>query len=272
MSYFNAAIRVPLEMFVGLFGDAHPLWSLTILSIVVGIGMLWVFKITSNQKAIERAKKKMQAYLLELRLYGDDPALLFQSQGNLILSNLRYIGLMLVPAIYLTIPMVALLFHLDAIYGIRALEVGESAVLTMQAAGRLTPSTPIPELTMPAGFVAETPAVRALEDGQYSWRLRAEQPGRGEIGIRWMGAELTKSLDAGDDLRYVSYRRESSWWDSVAAPGEDLLAVENLSWVEIRYPGNEIALGSLSMHWLIWFLILSIVAAYALKGLFGVTI
>ncbi|MBI1354598.1 MAG: hypothetical protein GC160_09650 [Acidobacteria bacterium] len=277
MSFFNAAIRVPLETFVSLFGDAHPLWSLSILSVLIGIGMLWVFGATSNQKAIERAKKKMQAYLLELRLYGDDPALLFKAQRDLILSNLRYMGLMLVPALYLTIPMVVLLFHLDAIYGIRSLEPGERVVLTMQAAGRLTPNTPIPELSTPDGFVAETPAVRALEDGQYSWRLRADKPGHGELGFKWMGSDFTKSLDAGsldagESLRYVSPRRESSLWGSIESPGEDPLSVKNLDWIEVRYPGKEIALGSLSLHWLVWFLVISMVSAYALKGFFGVTI
>ena len=272
MNFFNALFRVPLEAYVGLFGDAHPLWSLAPLSVVVGILMLWVFGATSNQKAIERAKKKMQAYLLELRLYGDDPALLFKAQGNLILSNLRYLGLMLVPAIYLTVPMVVLLYHMDAVYGVAPLHPGEPVVLTMQAAGRLTPKTEVPQLTLPAGFVADTPAARALEEGQYSWRLHAEQPGHGDLTFRWMGQEFTKSLDAGDDLRYVSPRRESSWWSSIASPGEELLAVENLDWIELRYPGAEIDTGSWSLHWLVWFLIISIVAAYGLKGFFGVTI
>lgn len=272
MNFFNALFRVPLEAYVGLFGDAHPLWSLVPLSILVGIGMLWVFGATSNQKAIERAKKKMQAYLLELRLYGDDPGLLFKAQGNLILYNFRYIGLMLVPAIYLTIPMVVLLFHLDAIYGIAPLKPGQSAVLTVQAAGRLTPKTDVPQLTLPPGFVAETPAARALDDGQYSWRLRADQPGEGELSFRWMGQEFTKSLDAGEDLRYVSPRRETSWWSSIASPGEELLTVENLNWIELRYPAAEIHTGDWSLHWLVWFLIISIVAAYGLKGFFGVTI
>ena len=257
---------------MGLFGDAHPLWSLVPLSILVGIFMLWVFGATSDQMAIGRAKKKMWAYLLELLLYGDDPSLLFKAQGNLILSNFRYMGLMLVPAIYLTIPMVVLLFHLDAVYGIAPLRPGESAVLTVQADGRLTPKTEVPKLTVPAGFTVETSAVRALEEGQYSWRVRAEQAASGDLTFRWMGQEFTKSLDAGEDLRYVSPKRGSSWWRSIGSPGEDLLAVENLKWIELRYPGAEIQTGSLYLHWLVWFLIISIVAAYALKGFFGVTI
>jgi uncharacterized membrane protein (DUF106 family) len=42
--------------------------------------------------------------------------------------------------------------------------------------------------------------------------------------------------------------------------------------VEVRYPGSEIDAFGLQLHWLVWFLLISIVAAYALKGVFGVTV
>ena len=94
MDLVNSFLRSAITGYVSLFGDAHPLVSLVPLSVAVGLLMLWVFKISSNQKGIERAKKKMQAYLLELRLYGDDPALIFRTQWNLLASNMRYLGLM----------------------------------------------------------------------------------------------------------------------------------------------------------------------------------
>lgn len=271
MSFVHSLIRGALELFIGLFGDAHPLISLTLLSALVGVAMLWVFGKTSNQKAIERAKKKMQAYLLELRLYGDDPGLLFKAQANLIGANLRYMGHMFKPALILTIPMVVLLFHLDAIYGIRALD-GESAVVTVQAAGELASTVEAPTLTAPKGVIVETPPVRARDEGQFNWRIKAVGETHGDLGFSWKGREWTKSIDAGHGLRYVSYRRESSTWNGFAAPGEPLLDVQDIEAVEVRYPGAEIDAFGLQLHWLVWFLVISIVVAYALKGVFGVTV
>jgi len=237
-----------------------------------GVAMLWVFGKTSNQKAIERAKKKMQAYLLELRLYGDDPGLLFKAQANLIGANLRYMGHMFKPALILTNPMVVLLFHLDAVYGIRAPLEGESAVVTVQAAGELATTVEAPALTAPQGVIVETPAVRARDLGQFNWRIRAVGPAHGELDFSWNGRQWTKSIDAGPGLRYVSHRRESSTWRALAAPGESLLEVQDIEAVEVRYPGAEIEAFGLRWHWLIWFLLISIVVAYALKGVFGVTV
>ena len=272
MSFVHSLIRGALEAYVGLFGDAHPLVSLIPLSAVVGLGMLWVFAKTSNQKAITRAKKRMQAYLLELRLYGDDPGLLFRAQGNLILANFKYMGHMFKPALILTIPMVVLLFHLDAVYGIRAPRSGESAVVTVQAAGPLAPTVEPPALTAPEGVVVETPAVRARDLGQFNWRVRAVGAAHGDLGFEWQGRSWTKSIDAGPGLRYVSHRRESSTWNQFAAPGEPLLDVQDIDAVEVRYPAAEIDAFGFQLHWLVWFLLISIVTAYALKGVFGVAV
>jgi uncharacterized membrane protein (DUF106 family) len=272
VSLIHSVIRTVLEAYIGLFGNAHPLLSLIPLSALAGVAMLWVFGKTSNQKAIERAKKKMQAYLLELRLYGDDPGLLFRAQAKLIGANLRYMGHMFKPALILTIPMAVLLFHLDAIYGIRALRAGESAVVTVETNGPPPSGAEAPRLTAPLGIAVETPAVRAPEMGQFNWRVRAEQPARGDLEFDWNGKKWTKSIDAGPALRYVSCRRESSIWPAFASPGEPLLAVDGVGAVEVRYPAAEIDAFGFQLHWLVWFLVISIVVAYALKGVFGVTV
>ncbi len=272
MDWLNASLRLLVSGYVSLFGDAHPLVSLIPLSVVVGVVMLWVFKITSNQKAIEKAKKKMQAYLLELRLYGDDPALLFTSQKNLILSNLRYMGLMFKPAIYLTIPMVLLLVHMDAIYGIAPLPPGQAALLTVQAAGRLAPTVSAPRLDAPDIIAVDTPAVRALSEGQFTWRVRAIGKGEGLLQFDWDGRKWNKTIRSDGRNVYVSHRRVASMWESLIYAGEDRLEVPDIEWVELAYPAKEIETGPLKLHWLIWFLVISIVAAYALKGVFGVQV
>ncbi len=97
LDWFNAIFRVLIGGYASLFGDLHPLVSLTPLSIAVGVVMLWVFGLTSDQDAINKTKKRLQAYLLELRLFGDDPSLIWQSQKSLLAANLRYMGLMLKP-------------------------------------------------------------------------------------------------------------------------------------------------------------------------------
>ena len=94
---FNSLLRTVIGGICGLGVGVHPMIGLTLISILTGIGMLWVFGKTSNQEKISRTKKRLQAYLLEMRLFGDDISLVFSAQKKLVIDNFRYIGLMMRP-------------------------------------------------------------------------------------------------------------------------------------------------------------------------------
>jgi uncharacterized membrane protein (DUF106 family) len=269
---FNTLMRGSIGGYGRLFGDLHPLISLTLLSLAVGIAMPWVVARTSNQKAIEQTKKRLQAYLLEMRLYGDDLSLVARSQKNLLFGNLRYMALMLKPALYLTVPFVILMIHMDGFYGWAPLPVGEAAVITVQTAAVLDSNTPAPKLEAPPGIAVETPAVRALRAGQFSWRIRPQQPTDGLLRFDWNGARFEKNITAGTGWHYLSIRRARSAWEALWNPGENRLDAANIEWVEASYPPATIDFLGLELHWVIWFLLISIVSAYLLKGYFNVVL
>ena len=104
------------------------------------------------------------------------------------------------------------------------------------------------------------------------WRIRAEQPTDGQIRFSWRDSTWEKSVSASSTPRYLSVRRVSSIWESIIDVGEDRLHSPAVSWVEIRYPAASIDLGGWDYHWLVWFLVISILAGYLLKGWFKVTI
>lgn len=271
MDIFNRLLRTLISGICGLGADAHPMIGLTLISILTGIGMLWVFGKTSDQEAISRTKKRLQAYLLEMRLFGDDISLVLSAQKKLIRDNFRYLGLMMRPMLFLTAPLLLLLIHLDGFYGARPLRIDEQAVVTLQAAGRLDADAPVPELQAPAGVHVETPGVRVMETGQMSWRIRAERPVEGSLTFRQGDTEWTKSIAAGEPFRYLSIRRVSGLWDALWHAGEDRLPGDQVEWIEIRYPAAEVPFAGIELHWLIWFFVISMLSAYLLRGRFGVT-
>ena len=273
MDWWNAILRWFVSALTTLPAGAHPLAGLAVLSVVTGVLMLWVFGKISDQEKITAEKKLVKAYLLELRLYGDDLGLIWKSQSALVLANFRYMGLMLKPAIYLTVPIVILLFHLDTFYGVRPIRAGESAVVTVQVNGDVTPYTPAPTLRAPPGVRIETPAVRAVESEQFSWRIRPEQAVSGVLRFDWGdNGSWEKSLEAGGEQRPLSVRRVGTWYETVWNPAEDRIDVTSVAWVEIPYPAATIYFAGVGLHWLVWFFILSIVPAYLMKGFFGVII
>ncbi len=266
---FNAALRAAVAGYSQFFSQVSPRLGFVLMSIAIGIAMLWVVGKTSNQPAIERAKKLMQAHLLEMRLFGDDPGLLLAAQKDLILSNFKYVGHMLRPALFLALPMVILYGHLDAVYGRRPLRVGETALVT----AKVVPQRGVPVLSASTGATVETAAVRVQAAGEVSWRVRVIENGSAELTLKSAAGELTKSALAGANFEYVSQRRSGRWWERLLlAPGEDGYGSTGVEWLDVRYPTAEIGFGPFTTHWVVWFLLISIVTAYLLKGFFGVVL
>ncbi len=266
---FNGLPRALVAGYSGIFEGLGPMPGFVLLSILIGIVMLWVVGKTSNQHAVERSKKHMQAHLLEMRLFGDDPVLLLRAQKDLVLNNFKYAMHMLRPMLFLTAPMVILYSHLDAVYGRRPLRIGETALVT----AKMDLSGATPSLTASRGFEVETPAVRVRPAGEASWRVRAVGEGEAELTLKSQHGELRKSAVVGDGFGYVPQRRARAWWQRLfLAPGEDGYESAEIEWFEIRYPEREIGFGPLTAHWVVWFLLISILTAYLLKGFFGVVV
>jgi hypothetical protein len=214
---------------------------LTLIAIATGIAVLVVFRRFSNRQALALAKRQVWAQLYALRLYSDEPALIWQTQKRLLVWNGRYLVQMLRPAAVVVLPLTALLFLLDGFYGHRPLRTGESALVTVHSADQA------PSLTARNVFI-ETPALRIPADQVMYWRIRA---GRAS-GSLVFGAHR-KPVHAGAGLAYIS-----------ACPR----CFGNT--IDVQYPHAYIDILGYQMPWLVWFLIVSAATMLALRKRFRV--
>ncbi len=244
--------------------------SLFIVSAAAGIALLWMFSKFSNQRAIKATKKRLQARLLELRLYADDPRVVLRAQKELLSENLKYFVLMLRPAFIVTVPMVLLLIVMDGFYGRRPFHPGETAVFTAKTSS-LSPSSAA-ELAVPEGVEVESPGIKAISERQVSWRIRAANATEGAIRVSVDGAQVEKSFAAESGSLYLVNRRVASLASWLLYPGELPLGGGRFEWVEVRYPPADVSYFGLRSHWLVWFVVFSMGIALLFKGRFGVTI
>ncbi|MGH9628432.1 MAG: hypothetical protein ACRD7E_08860 [Bryobacteraceae bacterium] len=265
-SILSASVQTLLRPFEG----HHPLWSLIPISVLLGLAMLWVFRRLSNQEAIRQTKNRLQAHLYELRLFVDEPKLIWKAQVALLRENVRYMALMLLPAAVMTVPLLLLFAHLEAFYGLSPLEPGQPAIITVQLNEPLLPGNAAPSLELPEGIEAETPPVRVLAQRQISWRIRPSRPASGTARITIGEESATKSIAAGSGPRYLSSRRVRSILDSFLYPGEPRLETGVIESIEVSYPPAEIEGLGLSLHWLWWLLFLSMGTAFLLRRRFNV--
>jgi hypothetical protein len=251
--------------------------SLTVISFLAGLAILPVFAKYSDAARLTLAKRKIRAALYAFRLFGDEPRLVFRAQGQLLLWNARYLGLMLRPAAIVLIPMLLLLVQMDIVYGHRALHVGEQTIVSAQLANAVDLSTTTPQLTS-NGATIETPAVRIPDEHRVLWRVRALSPGRDRLSLSLPATVGTldsteKDLQIGPGLHYLSDRRTASFYDWLLDPAERRLpATSPVRSINVQYPDADFSIFGFAMPWIVWFVIVSWTTMFALRKRFGVII
>lgn len=233
------------------------MFSLAAIGIAVGLVFLLVLRKLSNQEAIRKIRRQIQACLYELRLFVDEPSLIWRAQVRLIGLNVRYLALMLRPALILLIPMLFLFSVLEPFYGKAPIAVATNSIVTVKLAHPPGPLVAAPILQPPDGINVETPAVRMQGTGQVCWRIRATKATSGSLRIVFPTEVATKHIISGANPEFLSTKRVRSFWGLFWHPTEAPLPKGNVEWIEIAYPSRSIHWIGLDWPWFVWLLLFS---------------
>ena len=83
---------------------------------------------------------------------------------------------------------------------------------------------------------------------------------------------MEKSVQAGEGLSPISRNGASRRGSSgCAIPPNHGCRNAPVEWIEVSYPGADIGVFGIGMHWLVWFCIVNLITMLALRKRFGVT-
>jgi len=271
MSLLNSVLGGVFDILLLPFRSLPPMVGLVVVSAICSVGMLLGYRATSNQPAVEAVKRKIAAGLFEIRLYNDDIVAIFKAQGAILRDNLRYLGLNMVPMVFMMAPFVLVIAQLQFHYGYEGLEANAPVLLQVTLAEGSTAEI---TLDLPDGVRLDAPRVAMPALPGAAWRLVPEASGSYELGIRVGGELLTKTMVVDDRVtRRSPSRLAPGFLNQLLYPAEAPLPVDSAAVaIELHYPERKLSLLGFGMHWLIWFFILTMALAFAMKGWFGVTI
>lgn len=239
--------------------------GLAAAGVLSAAAVLWAFARFSDQAKIRGVRRRIKASLYEMRLFVDEPRVLLRAQKQLIAANLRYLGLMLRPVVVIAVPMFLLMAWLDSLYGYRPLHPGEPALLTVQVRPEIDLRSVRPALEVPPGVAVETPAVRIPEERRFCWRIRTAGDTTGSVRVLLDGSVSEKSL------AWLSRQRVRSLGAWILSPTEARLPAGAVERIAIAYPTAGVTAFGLTLHWLTWYAIATLLATLFLKRRFGVT-
>ncbi len=235
--------------------------GLAALGIALGFAVLFLLRTTSNQEAIRKIRRQIQACLYELRLFVDEPGLILRAQGRLLRLNARYLWLMLRPALILALPMLLLFSFLEPFYGKTPIPIARQSIVTVKL--RHPPGALIaaPILQTPDGIQVESPAVRMQGTGQVCWRIRANKTTSGMLRVVFPTEIATKKIASGTYPEFLSMKRVRLSWQLLLHPTEHPLPAGNVDWIAIEYPSRKIGWLGLDLPWFVWLLLFSMTTA-----------
>jgi uncharacterized membrane protein (DUF106 family) len=275
MSVLNSVLNKLFEILFFPFQNLNPWFGMLFISLLTGLLMLYVFKLTSDQEGIKKTKNKIKAHLLELRLYKDDLRTSFKSQGNILLSNLRYMKYSIKPLLVMIIPIILILIQLNFWFGYDSLKTEEQALLKIKLSEGYVPQEFEVHIKTPDSIIIETAPLRINEENEIDWRFSATKKGIHELQIQAGGNSISKTVSVEQKpLSQISpVKKRKSFFSQLLYPAEKPIQKNSpIKSVEITYPSSGLYLFGIKIHWIIAFFILSIIFGFSLKGLFRVEI
>jgi hypothetical protein len=252
---------------LAIFGGLSLGGSLFMISLLLGVAMLFVLKWVGDPRELDHSIRKMQAHIMEMRLFDAEPKLVFVAMGRMFWWNFRLLFSILKPTVVAALPMVLLFVHMEGYYGMRPLRPGESTVVT----AKLSDFTPARQgkvelLSVTDNVEVLTPAVRSEARGIVSWEVRGLQEGQGVVVLH-SGDDppVEKSVTVSSTPRVVSKRRASRPADVLLYPAEPSIHASTVNWVDVRYPAIDVEMLGIGLHWLIWLFIVSFFGALVVR-------
>ncbi len=258
------------DLLLAPFAKISPFWGIFFLSVVTSLFVLVVYKAVSSPKKVKDTKNQIKANILAIRLYRDFWKTIVASFFKSLYYTGKYFVLNLGPLL-LVLPLMFLLFvQMDIRYGMRPFNPGESIVVKARFQGDIGAVNA--ELQANAHFRAAMNPVFIPALREVDWKLRAGTSGTTAIAIAVDGETVQKNLVIGDKLLALSNEKMAA--SSLAHfiyPVEKLLAPATLlRSVQLEYPPRRISFLGFRAHWLVYYLVLTMIIALALKNKFGV--
>jgi hypothetical protein len=270
MDFFNRIVTAAFDIALSPFGRLPPIWGLTFVSVLTGAVLVWLFGRVSNQQRVRMLKATMKGHLLEVWIFREQLSNVLKAEWRLMRQTGKYLLCTLPAFLVLMIPVLVIMIQLQARYGYRPLRPGEHALLKVFHGGG--PQERLAEVTLrPSdGLIVETPALRIPRTRETDFRIGAAKEGRYQLEIEAAGQTVTKTVDVGPQRCALSPQRSGRLLDRLLYPVEPAVPAGPIVSTEITYASTTIPVCGFHIHWVWLFLIISMAAGYALKGVLGV--
>ena len=251
-----------------------PGWlSLTVISAVLGILLLLIFKYTSRQQAIARVRNGIKADLLAVKLFKESLSVTFRLQAGVFAGSFKLLAHSIVPMLVMVLPVSLILAQLGMWYQARPLRLDDQPVLVkLTLNGNSQALQQVRLEALPAAEITAGPA-RVLSKNEVYWKIKPLRAGYHTLRFHVGGRAVDKQLAIGEGFMRISpVRPGPAPADMFLYPLEKPFAPDSpVHAISIEYPARASRIYGTDW-WIAYFLVVSIISAFIGKPFFNVRI
>lgn len=255
-------MTVAFDVLLLPFGS-HRLAALLVLSALAGAGLALLFKATSDQARIRRARDVFKARVLEMRIYPDDFVLIARSLAGALASQLTYLRAALKPILIVLVVALPVFVQMEARFAPAPLRAGDPTLVTATLKQGLDPLAVPASLEGRGGVEVDPRPLRVPATREIVWRARLTESDAPSLSLTLYDRPYTFPLAASRDTRVIGHTRAAHGVaDALLHPGLPPVPKDSpLAAVRITYPADSYRILGHRMNWLAVFLIGSFVGA-----------
>jgi hypothetical protein len=170
------------------------------------------------------------------------------------------------------VPMTFLIGQLDRSLGFTPIQPGSAFLVKAHVANSDALNNVV--LHLPEGLSATADAVHIPSANEIVWRVVASRDGSYQINIEASGQTIWKSVVVDSGLSRVSpVRYRGKFWERILFSGEPAIPDNTpVDTIEVQYALRLIPLAGIEWNWIWLFFVLSLVAGFGFKTIFGIEI
>ena len=251
-----------------------PGWlSITVISAILGVFLLVIFKYTSNQKAIGRIRDDIKANLLAIKLFKDSFSVTFRSQARVFFASFKLLFHSIVPMLLMIVPVCFILAQMGLWYQARPLQPGDEPVVVKLRLNDHLNTFPSVALESRPGAQTVIGPVRIFSKKEVFWKIKPLEEGNHHLIFHVGDRCYKKQLAIGEGFMRVSSKRPGSdVADVILYPLEKPFASDSpVHSITIDYPERNSRIYGTDW-WIVYFFVASMVFAFLFKPLLNVRI
>ena len=251
-----------------------PGWlSITVISAILGVFLLVIFKYTSNQKAIGQVRDDIKANLLAVKLFKDSFSVTFRSQARVFCASFKLLFYSIVPMLVMIVPVILIMAQMSLWYQARPLLPGDKPVIVKLKFNDNLDTLPQVVLeSLPAARTIIGP-VRVFTKKEIFWKIKPVEDGSYNLIFHIGDRRYEKQLAVGEGFMCLSPKRPGAdFADILLYPLEKPFTSDSpVHSISINYPERNSRIYGTDW-WIVYFFVVSMIFAFMFKPLLKVRI